>query len=180
MKPKKPRANSGTSASSEIVLYQTEDGRTRVECRFENENVWLTQKLMGELFQKDVRTINEHIQNVFAEGELQPESVIRNFRITAADGKSYETMHYSLDVIISVGYRVKSTLPAPTRGAGSVLPRRGLSMGESLTPAKICKAYWLLQKTRTKSPRIKDSQPTERNPSPTHTENRCNCRECWA
>ena len=108
MKPKKPRANSGTSASSEIVLYQTEDGRTRVECRFENENVWLTQKLMGELFQKDVRTINEHIQNVFAEGELQPESVIRNFRITAADGKSYETMHYSLDVIISVGYRVKS------------------------------------------------------------------------
>src|ERR1019366_4508161 len=108
MKPKKPRANSGTSASSEIVLCQTEDGRTRVECRFENENVWLTQKLMGELFQKDVRTINEHIQNVFAEGELQPESVIRNFRITAADGKSYETMHYSLDVIISVGYRVKS------------------------------------------------------------------------
>src|ERR1039458_3287875 len=108
MKPKKPRANSGTSASSEIVLYHTEDGRTRVECRFEKENVWLTQKLMGELFQKDVRTINEHIQNVFAEGELQPESVIRNFRITAADGKSYETMHYSLDVIISVGYRVKS------------------------------------------------------------------------
>ena len=94
--------------SSSLILYQTEDGQTRVQCRFENETVWLTQKLMGELFQKDVRTVNEHIQNVFAEGELFPESVIWKFRITAADGKAYETQHYSLDVIIAVGYRVKS------------------------------------------------------------------------
>lgn len=94
---------------SSLILYQTEDGRTRIQCRFENETVWLTQKLMAELFQKDVRTINEHIQNVFAEGELSPESVIRKFRITAADGKIYETQHYNLDVIISVGYRVKSS-----------------------------------------------------------------------
>ncbi|MCK9229488.1 MAG: virulence RhuM family protein [Syntrophales bacterium] len=94
--------------SSEIVLYQTEDGRTRIQVRLEDETVWLTQKLMAELFQKDVRTINEHIRNIFAEGELSPESVIRNFRITAADGKTYDTQHYNLDVIISVGYRVKS------------------------------------------------------------------------
>jgi len=94
--------------NSEFILYQTEDGRTRVQCRFENETVWLTQKLMAELFGKDVRTINEHIQNVFAEGELVADSVIRKFRITAADGKSYETQHYNLDVIIAVGYRVKS------------------------------------------------------------------------
>jgi hypothetical protein len=93
---------------SEIILYQTEDGRTRIQCRFENETVWLTQKLMAELFQKDVRTINEHIQNVFEEGELPPDSVIRKFRITAADGKTYETQHYSLEVVIAVGYRVKS------------------------------------------------------------------------
>ena len=92
----------------EIILYQTEDGRTRIQCRFEGETIWLTQKLMAELFQKDVRTINEHIQNVFAEGELPPDSVIRKFRITAADGKTYETQHYNLDVVISVGYRVKS------------------------------------------------------------------------
>ncbi len=92
----------------EFILYQTEDGRTRIQCRFENETVWLTQKLMAELFQKDVRTINEHIQNVFAEGELSPTAVIRNFRITAADGKVYATQHYNLDVIISVGYRVRS------------------------------------------------------------------------
>jgi len=93
---------------SELILYQTEDKRTRIEVRLENETVWLTQKLMAELFQKDVRTINEHIQNIFEEGELSSDSVIRNFRITAADGKTYDTQHYNLDVIIAVGYRVKS------------------------------------------------------------------------
>lgn len=100
MKPEEPK--------SEIILYQTEDNRTRIEVRLENETVWLTQKQMAELFQKDVRTINGHIQNLFEEGELVPESVIRKYRITAADGKSYETQHYNLDVVISVGYRVKS------------------------------------------------------------------------
>jgi len=93
---------------SSIVLYRTDDGRTRIECRFEADTIWLTQKLMAELFQKDVRTINEHIQNVFAEGELAEEAAIRKFRITAADGKVYDTQHYSLPVIIAVGYRVKS------------------------------------------------------------------------
>lgn len=93
---------------SALILYQTEDGRTHLQVRLENQTVWLTQKLMAELFQKDVRTINEHIQNAFDEGELQPDSVIRKFRITAADGKSYDTQHYNLDAIISVGYRVKS------------------------------------------------------------------------
>ena len=93
---------------SELILYQTEDNRTRIEVRLENETVWLTQKLMAELFQKDVRTVNEHIQNIFDEGELAPDSVIRKFRITAADGKAYDTQHYNLDVIIAVGYRVKS------------------------------------------------------------------------
>ena len=93
---------------SELILYQTEDNRTRIEVRLENETVWLTQKLMAELFQKDVRTVNEHIQNIFEEGELSPDSVIRKFRITAADGKAYDTQHYNLDVIIAVGYRVKS------------------------------------------------------------------------
>jgi hypothetical protein len=98
----------GPLPQSEILLYQTEDGRIRIETRFAEETVWLTQKLMAELFQKDVRTINEHIRNVFEEGELPSASVIRKFRITAADGKTYETQHYNLDVIISVGYRVKS------------------------------------------------------------------------
>jgi len=92
----------------QFILYQTEDGRTRVEVRFFRETVWLSQKAMAELFQKDVRTINEHIRNIFSEGELREQEVIRKFRITASDGKQYDTLHYNLDVIISVGYRVKS------------------------------------------------------------------------
>jgi len=83
--------NENTPPQSSIVLYQTEDGRTRIQCRFDNETIWLTQKLKAELFQKNVRTINEHIQNIFEEEELAPESVIRKFRTTAADGNCYET-----------------------------------------------------------------------------------------
>jgi hypothetical protein len=100
--------NLSAPTGGEIILYQTEDGRTRIQCRFMNETVWLTQKLMADLFEKDVRTIKEHILNIFEERELSPDSVIRKFRITAADGKSYETQHYNLEVIIAVGYRVKS------------------------------------------------------------------------
>ena len=92
----------------EFIFYQTVDGQTRVQVRLDRDTVWLSQKAMAELFQKDVRTISEHIGNVFDEGELPSEAVIRKFRITASDGKAYETLHYNLDVIISVGYRVKS------------------------------------------------------------------------
>jgi hypothetical protein len=94
--------------NSEIILYQTEDGSTRIEVHLESESVWLTQAQIGELFQKAKSTISEHIRNVFTEGELEENSVVRFFRTTAADGKSYDTAYYNLDVIISVGYRVKS------------------------------------------------------------------------
>jgi len=96
---------------SELLIYQTEDGRTRIQVRLEDETVWLTQKLMAELFQKDVRTINEHIRNIYEEGELLPETTIRKFRIVQTEGSrqvSREVDFYNLDVIISVGYRVKS------------------------------------------------------------------------
>jgi hypothetical protein len=96
------------AATSDFLLYRAADGDTHIQVRFSGQTVWLTQKQMAELFQKDVRTINEHIQNIFDEGELLPEAVIRKFRITAADGKTYETQNYNLDVIIAVGYRVKS------------------------------------------------------------------------
>ncbi|MFI3242260.1 MAG: virulence protein RhuM/Fic/DOC family protein [Alphaproteobacteria bacterium] len=91
-----------------IIIYQTEDGQTGIDVRIEKDTVWLTQKQMAELFDKNVKTVNEHIGNIFKEGELVKDSAIRNFRITAADGKSYDTIHYNLDVAISVGYRVKS------------------------------------------------------------------------
>lgn len=93
---------------SELILYQTDDGRTRVEVRLQDETVWLTQKLMSELFQTSVPNVSMHIRNAFAEGELLEDSVVQEFLTTAADGKSYSTRHYNLDVIISVGYRVKS------------------------------------------------------------------------
>lgn len=91
-----------------IVLYQAPDGSSSLQVQLDHDTVWLTQKQMAELFAKDVRTINEHVRNIFREGELDELSVIRKYRITAADGKSYDTIHYNLDVIISVGYRVKS------------------------------------------------------------------------
>jgi hypothetical protein len=93
---------------SEIVLYTTPDGRHRLQVRIQDDNVWLTQKLMGELFQVTTATINEHLKNIFQEAELVEEAVIRNFRITAADGKRYLTKHYSLDAIFAVGFRVRS------------------------------------------------------------------------
>lgn len=92
----------------EIIIYKASDGSTQLDVKLEEESVWLTQKQMSLLFGKNVRTINEHIKNIFLEGELVENSVIRNFRITANDGKIYNTKFYNLDVIISVGYRVKS------------------------------------------------------------------------
>ena len=94
--------------NNQIIIYSSENGETKVEVKLENETLWLSQKQMAELFQKNVPTINEHIKNIFLERELEENSVIRKFRITAADGKKYETNLYNLDVIISVGYRVNS------------------------------------------------------------------------
>lgn len=95
----------------EFLLYETEDGRTRVEWRFADETLWLTQALMAELFQKDVRTINEHLQNIYEEQELDPEATIRKFRIVRQEGNrkvSRNINHYNLDAILAVGYRVRS------------------------------------------------------------------------
>ena len=92
----------------EIIIYKTKDGKTSLDVKLEKETVWLSQKQMAELFNKDVRTVNEHIKNVFKEAELEENSVIRDFRITASDGKQYDTNFYNLDMIISIGYRVKS------------------------------------------------------------------------
>lgn len=94
--------------NGEIVIYKSEDGHIKVDVLFEGETVWLTQAQICELFGKSKSTISEHIKNIFEEGELNLDSVVRNFRTTASDGKEYDTNYYNLDVIISVGYRVKS------------------------------------------------------------------------
>ena len=91
---------------SDIAIFESDSGEVQVN--LQQDSVWLSQKQMSELFDKNVRTISEHISNVFKEGELAKDLVVRNFRRTADDGKSYDTQHYHLDMIISVGYRVKS------------------------------------------------------------------------
>ncbi len=93
---------------TEFLLYTSPSGGVKVEAFLHNENVWLAQKRIAELFGVDVRTISEHLQNIFKGGELEENSVIRKFRITADDGKKYEVKFYNLDAILSVGYRVNS------------------------------------------------------------------------
>jgi len=91
-----------------LILYRTPDGSTKVEVRLEGETVWLTQAQMADLLQTSIPNINMHLRKIFAEGELQADSVIKEYLITASDGKKYLTKHYNLDAIISVGYRVNS------------------------------------------------------------------------
>lgn len=91
-----------------IILYQTEDGKSRIEVTLCNDTVWLTADQMAELFQRNKSTISRHIKNVFEDGELNPDSVVAFFATTAADNKKYQVTYYNLDMIISVGYRVKS------------------------------------------------------------------------
>jgi hypothetical protein len=97
---------------SEIILYQTEDGRTHIQCRLENETVWLTQALIAELFQVTVPTVNEHLKGIYADNELAEEATIRKFRIVRLEGSrevAREIEHYNLQAILAVGFRVRST-----------------------------------------------------------------------
>ena len=98
------------SSAAEYLTYVASvgDQQDSIEMRYEDENIWLTQKMMAVLYDVDVRTINYHVKKIFSDSELQEDSVIRKFRITASDGKSYSTNHYSLEMIIAVGFKVNS------------------------------------------------------------------------
>ena len=98
------------SSAAEYLTYVASVGEQQdsIEIRYEDENIWLTQKMMAVLYDVDVRTINYHVKKIFSDSELQEDSVIRKFRITASDGKSYNTNHYSLEMIIAVGFKVNS------------------------------------------------------------------------
>ena len=96
------------SPKNSIIIYTTEDGLTKIDATFDGDTVWLSIDQMAELFQRDRSVIGKHVRNIFKEGELQKESVWAKFAYTAADGKVYDVDYYNLDVIISVGYRVKS------------------------------------------------------------------------
>ena len=96
------------SSAAEYLTFVAASGQGGVEAVYADEDVWLSQKMMGELYGVNVRTVSEHLQNIFADNELEQDAVIRNFRITAADGKNYNTQHYNLSATIAVGYKVNS------------------------------------------------------------------------
>lgn len=101
--------------NSQIIIYQSDGGRTRVDVRFQGETTWLTQAQLVALFQSSKSNVSEHIKHIFEEKELDHNSVVRKFRTTAADGKAYEVEHYNLDMIISLGYRIKSKIATKFR-----------------------------------------------------------------
>ena len=94
---------------SNILIYQNESGNIKVDVKFEDESIWLSQKQLAVVFGKSIKTINEHIINIFDDEELDKNAVIRNYRITASDGKNYEVLHYNLDMIIALGFKVRSS-----------------------------------------------------------------------
>ncbi len=96
------------NSTAEFLIFTSQAGEESIEVKFENETVWLTQKMLAKLFDVSISTINEHLKNIFKSGELNENSVIRNFLITASDGKNYNTHFYNLDAIISIGYRINS------------------------------------------------------------------------
>ena len=104
-----------TENKSEIVIFKTSDEKVSIDVRFEGETVWLTQAQLVNLYGSSKANVSEHIKHIFEEGELEEDAVVRNFRITAADGKSYQTKYYNLYMIISLCYRIKSKIATQFR-----------------------------------------------------------------
>ncbi len=139
---------------SEMLIYQTQDGVTKIEVQMDGESVWLSLDRMSELFQRDKSTISRHIKNIFLEGELEQQAVVAKIATTAADKKTYQVDYYNLDVIISVGYRVKSLRGTQFRiWANSILKEyiiKGFSMNDELLKQAGGGAYFdeLLERIR--------------------------------
>lgn len=112
IKPSQPTKKSEVSlvrsSAAEYLTFIAASGQGGVEAMYADENIWVTQKMMGALYDVNVRTVSEHLKKIFGDSELQEATVIRKFRITATDGKKYDTQHYSLPAIIAVGYKVNS------------------------------------------------------------------------
>lgn len=127
--------------TSKIIIYQTKSGETKLDVRFENETVWLTQKMMAELFETSVPNINMHLGNCYQEGEIKEKSVIKEFLITATDGKNYKTKFYNFDAIISVGYRIKTKTATNFRIWATQKLKEYLVQGYTINPSVVEKNY---------------------------------------
>ena len=114
-----PTASIVRSSAAEYLTFVAASGKGGVEAVYADENVWLSQKMMAQLYDVDVRTISYHLKTIFSDSELQAEAVIQDFRITALDGKSYDTKHYNLSATIAVGYKVNSERAVHCRKWGS-------------------------------------------------------------
>lgn len=130
----------------EVIIYTSDDGVTKINVNLHDETVWLSLDQMAELFQRDKSTISRHIKNIFTEGELQEHSVVAKFATTAADGKIYQVDYYNLDVIISVGYRVKSLAGTRFRiWANSILKeyiKKGFAIDDERLKGNGGGSYW--------------------------------------
>lgn len=120
-----------------LAIYQAENGAIELPVDAASETIWATQKQIAEVFGVNTRTVNEHLMNIFAAEELDKDSVIRKIRTTASDGKSYDTLHYNLDAIISVGYRVNSKNATAFRKWATQTLRAYITDGYAINPARI-------------------------------------------
>ena len=144
-----------------IIIYTDESGSTKIDVKLEDETLWLTQAQMCELYQTSKSNVSEHIKHIFEEGELQENAVVRKFRTTASDGKTYLTTHYNLDMIIALGYRVRSIIATRFRQWATIRLKEYITKGFALDDERLKKlgggGYWkeLLE-------RIRDIRATEK------------------
>jgi putative DNA-binding protein len=147
--------------NNKILIYTGADGLTKIDVKLEEETLWLTQAQMCELYQTSKANVSEHIKHIFEEGELQEDSVVRKFRTTASDGKSYLTNHYNLDMIIALGYRVRSIIATRFRQWATQRLKEYITKGFTMDDERLKKlgggGYWkeLLE-------RIRDIRATEK------------------
>ena len=148
-------------AENKVIIYTANDGTTKIDVKLEEETLWLTQTQMCELYQTSKSNVSEHIKHIFEEGELDKDSVVRNFRTTAADGKEYMVSHYNLDMIIALGYRVRSLIATRFRQWATERLKEYIVKGFTLDDERLKKlgggSYWkeLLE-------RIRDIRATEK------------------
>ena len=146
---------------NKVIIYTANDGRTKIDVKLEEETLWLTQAQMCELYQTSKSNVSEHIKHIFEDGELNEESVVRKFRTTAADGKEYLVLHYNLDMIIALGYRVRSIIATRFRQWATERLKEYIVKGFTLDDDRLKKlgggSYWkeLLE-------RIRDIRATEK------------------
>ena len=148
---------------SQIIIYKTEDGETKLRVKIEEETVWLTQQLMAELFQTTKQNISLHIKNIFDEGELAESSVVKDSLTTAADGKRYKTQIYNLDMIISVGYRIKSNIATQFRIWATQRLREYIIKGFTLDDERLKQGGGRARYFEELLQRVRDIRSSERN-----------------